>query len=83
MESVEAYFNGYLHKWLGVNKNMSNESLYCDETPCPLPIHSLVKQFKKCKVGGLLQFQQSDDQSVKDNVPELYTVKNCEVAVGG
>ena len=83
MESVEAYFNGYLQKWLGVNKNMSNESLYCDETPCPLPIHSLVKQFKKCKVGGLLQFQQSDDQSVKHNVTELYTDKNCEVAVGG
>ena len=62
---------------------MSNESLYCDETPCPLPIHSLVKQFKKCKVGGLLQFQQSDDQSVKHNVTELYTDKNCEVAVGG
>ena len=47
----------YLRKWLGVSKNMSNVSLYCDETPCPLPIHGLVTEFKKCKVGGLLTLQ--------------------------
>ena len=42
VESVETYLDGYLRKWLGVSKNMSNVSLYCDETPCPLPIHGLV-----------------------------------------
>ena len=44
---------------LGVSKNMSNVSFYWDETPCPLPIHGLVTEFKKRKVGGLLQLQQS------------------------
>ena len=77
MKSVATYFiNGYLHKWLSDSKNMSNVPLYCDETPCPLPIHGLVIEFKKCKVGGLLQVQQSEDQLVRDNAPELYTGKS-------
>ena len=65
LESVEAYLNGYLLKLLGFGKNMSNVSLYRDETPCLLPIHSLVTEFKKPKVGGLLQLQQLEDQSVR------------------
>ena len=72
MESVEAYLNDYLRKWLGVSENMSNLSLYCDETPCP---------FKKRRVSGLLQLQQTEDQSVRDNVPELYTGRKWKVAV--
>ena len=40
-----------------------------------VPIHGLVTEFKKCKVGGLLQLQQLEDQSVRDNIPELYTGK--------
>ena len=54
VESVEADLNGYLCKQLGVSKNMSNVSLYYDETPCPLPIHGLVTEFKKHEVGGLI-----------------------------
>ena len=81
VESVEAYLNSYLRKWLGVSKSMSNVSLYCDKTLCPLPIHGLVTEFKKRKVGGLLQLQQSEDQSVRDNVPELYTGRKWKVAV--
>ena len=81
MESVEAYLNGYLRKWLGVSKSMSNVSLYCDKTLRPLRIHGLVTEFKKRKVGGLLQLQQSEDQSVRDNVPELHTGRKWKVAV--
>ena len=51
---------------------MSHLSLYYDETPCP---------FKKRRVGGLLQLQQSEDQSVRDNVPELYGGRMWKVAV--
>ena len=60
---------------------MSNVSLYCDETPCPLPIHDLVTEFKKRKVGELLHLQQSEDQSVRDEFPELYTGRKWKVAV--
>ena len=35
MESVEAYLNDYLRKWLSVSENIPNLSLYCDKTPCP------------------------------------------------
>ena len=51
---------------------MSNVSLYCDEPPCP---------FKKRKVGGLLQLQQSEDQSVRDNVNELHKSRKRKLAV--
>ena len=81
VEYVEAYLNGYLCKWLGVSKNISNVSLYCDERPCLLPIHGLVTEFKNGKVGRLLQLQQSDDQLVRDNIPELYTGRKWKVAV--
>ena len=37
-------------------------------------------EFKKHKVGGLLQLQHSEDQSVRDNVPELYTCRKWKVA---
>ena len=80
VEAVETYLNSYLRKWLGVSKNMSSVSLYCYETPCPLPIHGIVTEFKKCKVGGLLQLRQSKDQSVRANVPQLYSGKNWKVA---
>ena len=69
------------YKWLGVSKNMSNAFLYCDETPCLLSIHDLVTEFEKLKVGGLLQLQQSEDQSVTDILSELYTGKKWKVAV--
>ena len=81
VQSVEAYLNINLFKWLGVNKNMANVSFYCDETPCPLLIHGLVTKFNKRKVGELLQLQQSDDQSVRDNVFQLYSGKKWKVVV--
>ena len=58
---------------------MSNVSFHCDETSCSLLIHGLVTEFKERKVGGLLQ--QSEDQSVRDIVPELYTGKKWKFAV--
>ena len=73
VESEEAYLNGCFCKWLGVSKSMSNVSLYCNEAPCPLPILGLVTEFKKHKVRGWLQLQQSEDWSARDNVPEMYT----------
>ena len=43
VKSVETHLNGCLCKWLSVTKNMSNMSLYCDETVTPysLPTHRL------------------------------------------
>ena len=60
---------------------MSNVFLYCDEAPYLLSIHDLVTEFEKLKVGGLLQLQQSEDQSVRDILSELYTGKKWKVAV--
>ena len=77
VESVETYLNGYLCKWLGVSKNISILFLYYDETSCPLLIHGLVTEFNKCKVGGLLKFQQSEISQLE------ITLKNCIQVKGG
>ena len=60
---------------------MPNVSLYCDETPCPLPMHGLVTELKKHKVAELLQLQQSEDHLVRDDILELYTGRKWNVAV--
>ena len=80
-ESVETNVNGYLLKLQGVSKSLPNVSLYCDEMPCLFWLHSLVTEFKKPKVRGLLQLQQLEDQSVRDNVLELYKGRKWKVAV--
>ena len=67
----------------GVSRNLSNVSLYCDETPCSLPMHGSETEFKKCRVGGLLQPQQPENQSVRDNIPDLYTDGKWKVAIKG
>ena len=72
--------DSFVLRRLGVSKNISILFLYYDET-CPLLIHGLVTEFNKCKVGGLLKFQQSEDQSVRDNIKELYIGKKWKVAV--
>ena len=38
-------------------------------------------RIKKRRVGGLLQLQQSEDQSVRDNVPELYTGRKWKIPI--
>ena len=81
LEWVKGYFNGYLGKLLGVGKNMSDVSLYSDQILCPLPIHGLITEFKKHKVSKLLELQLSQDQLVRDNVPEFHTGKWWKVAV--
>ena len=76
VESVKRHLDYYVSKWLGVSKNISNASIYSDQTSCPLPIHCLITEFKKHKVSGLLQLQL-----VRDNVSELHTGKKWEFAV--
>ena len=76
VESVEAYLNGYLCKWSGVSKNMSNVYLYCDETPCPLPAHSLVTELKKRKIGGLYNSNSQKISQLETTSPNCLQVES-------
>ena len=38
---------------------------------------------QNCKVGGLLQPQQSENQPVRDNIPDLYIDGKWKVAIEG
>ena len=80
VEGLEAKINIWLRRWLGLHRSLSNVALFCQKTPCPLPISSISTEFKKRKVGALMQLEDSPDPSVADNVPELYTGKKWKVA---
>ena len=73
IEKLESIASKYLWKWLGVSRNMSSVALYCKDSVCPLPISSLVGEFKRRKAGALVQLQQSPDTTVSENVPRLKT----------
>ena len=79
IENLEVSANGYLRKWLGVNKKLSDVALYCKDSPCPLPITSISREFKKRKATALVQLQQSQDESVSANVPVLKTGRKWRV----
>ena len=73
VESVEAYLNGYLCKWMGVSKNVY---LYCDETPFSLPAHSLVTELKKRKVGGLYNSNSQKISQLETTSPNCLQVES-------
>ena len=73
IEKLETKASKFLRKWLEVSCNMSSVALYCKDSVCPLPISSLVGEFKRRKAGALVQLQQSPDTTVSDNVPGLST----------
>ena len=79
IEKLGTAASGYIKKWSGVSKNMSKVALYCKESPCPLPISSVVTEFKKRKASSLVQLEQSLDKDVSDNVPILNTGRKWKV----
>ena len=79
VEALEPKINKYLRKWLGLHKSLSSVALYCKDTPCPLPLSSIVTEFKKRKAGAYLQLKESSDITVSENVPSLYTGRKWHV----
>ena len=79
VEALEPKINKYLRKWLGLHKSLSSVALYCKDTPCPLPLSSIVTEFKKRKAGAYLQLKESSDVTVSENTPSLYTGRKWQV----
>jgi hypothetical protein len=80
VEQYERVINRFLRKWLGVSKNLSSVALFSSDSPLPLPLTSLSLEFKKRKVGALLQLNSSMDPSVSENIPVLRTGRKWKVA---
>ena len=79
VDKYERSINVFLRKWLGVSKNLSAVALFSKDTPLPLPISSLSLEYKKRKVGALLQLNSSMDPNVSENVPRLTTGRKWDV----
>ena len=67
VEKVEKIVSGYIRRWLGVSKNLTDVALYSKGTPCPLPFKSLVGLFKETKVNAHLQLTGSAHSEVVQN----------------
>ena len=79
IEKLEVSANGYIKKWLGVSKTLSTVALYCKDSPCPLPVSSLVTEYKNRKATSLVQLQQSPDKLISENVPLLRNGRKWKV----
>ena len=70
--SLEKKISKFIRKWFGLHRSLSPIALYSKQSPCPLPISSLVGIEKTAKAGALLQLRDSADPSVSGNPPSLY-----------
>ena len=68
VEKLEARVSVFIHRWLGVSRNMTNVALYAKKSVCPLPFSSLVNMFKTTKVNSHMQLVDSRHSEVVKNV---------------
>ena len=71
VEELERSFSKHIRKWLGVSKSLTDVALYCKQTPCPFPFHSLVGTFKNTKANMFLQLSESKDEQVRNSFVEV------------
>ena len=69
----------FLRRWLGVSKSLSTVALFFAESPLPLPLSSLTTEYKRRKVGALVQLKNSTDPFVSENIPRLKTGRKFDV----
>ena len=69
--SLERKVSKYIRKWFGLHRSLSPIALYSKQSPCPLPISSLVGIEKTAKAGALLQLRDSADPLVSGTSPSL------------
>ena len=70
--SLEQKISKYIRNWMGLHRTLSPIALYSKQSPCPLPISSLVGIEITAKAGALLKLRDSADVCVSSNVPMLY-----------
>ena len=71
VQTLEQKISTYVRKWLKLNKNITDLSLYSNASPCALPVKRLSSVLKAAKAGGQLLLRESKDPCVKGNTPVL------------
>ena len=73
VEEMERWISTYIRKWLGVPRSLSNIAFYGHSTMLHLPLTSLIEEFKVTKAHLYMTLRDSEDQVVKDTLPEVRT----------
>ena len=71
VERIQQYSNKYLRKWLGVPPCFSEIGLYTNFGNLPLPISSLVEEFRIGKVRLHMMMKDSADEIIQKAYPEI------------
>ena len=59
VEKLEGTVSKYITFWLGISSNMSSVALYFQNSPCKLPLSSIVHLFKSTKLNAHCQLLNS------------------------
>ena len=79
VEKLEGTVSKYIRFWLGISRNMSSVALYSQNSPCKLPLSSLVHLFKSTKLNAHCQLLNSAHEEVVSNVTPAYTGKKWKL----
>ena len=73
VERIEQRCNVFIRKWFGLPNMITTCALYKNGGPLELPIPSIAELYKCGKVRTTLMLQQSNDEVIRSNPPELKT----------
>ena len=64
IEEYERKISGYIRRWLGLPRSLSNIALYGKSNRLQLPFSSITEEYKVSKVRQVLQYRDSKDEKV-------------------
>ena len=65
VESIQKTINRWLQKWLGVSKSFSEINPYSTTCKLPLPLKSVVEEYKVSMGGACTTVRESKDEKIK------------------
>ena len=73
VQEMEWKVSGYIRKWLGVPRSLSNIAFYGHNTKLQLPLSSLIEEVKVTKARLYMMLRDLEDQVIRDTLPEVKT----------
>lgn len=78
VEEMERTINGFIRRWLGVPRCLSDTALYCSDSKLNLPLSSIVEEFMVTKVRCFISLRDSPDPVVRNILPNVKSGRKWE-----
>ena len=80
VETMEMKISSFIRKWLGVPRCLSNLAFYSHGNKLQLPLTALTEEFKVTKARFFMTLHDSEDQIIRDTLPDVKTGHKCSVS---